>query len=147
MADSIIPVVKVVRTTIELGGISLEVFQLPDSTYELSQTQVAEAIEKTEINVRRFLKAESLQALPGKEFTPVKMAVEGTKTKINAIPVPVAIAYWVNEVRQGNKKAIDLITACAIEAIERRRTVATLMLLKKTFPIIVRYPIRILTGC
>lgn len=44
------------RATIYLGRIPLEVFMLPDGQYVLSQTQVAESVEKDELSVRQFWK-------------------------------------------------------------------------------------------
>ncbi|MEM9769990.1 MAG: hypothetical protein AAF889_00040 [Cyanobacteria bacterium P01_D01_bin.73] len=46
---------KAKRATIQLGDRELEVFQLPDGSYRLSQSQVAEAVEKPEANFPDFL--------------------------------------------------------------------------------------------
>ena len=56
---------KAKRATIELGDRELEVFQLPDGSYWLSQTQVAEAVGKAEFSFRRFSTSKWLKALPG----------------------------------------------------------------------------------
>lgn len=112
--------VKAKREVILLGNLQLNVFQLPNGTYLLSQTQTADSIAEDEISVRRFLKSDSPEALPYKGFTPDKLAVEGTKTRINGIPIPLAVAYWTKEAASGNSVAARLLGACAIESIERR---------------------------
>ncbi len=49
---------------------------LPNGEYVLSQTQVAEAVEKDESSIRQFGKSKSPEALPYKDYTPVKMAIK-----------------------------------------------------------------------
>ncbi|MBD2436597.1 hypothetical protein [Nostoc sp. FACHB-110] len=46
---------KAKRVTIKIAGIEVEVFQLPNNEYVMSQSQVAEAILMSEISFRRFL--------------------------------------------------------------------------------------------
>ncbi len=116
---------KAQRAEILLGDIPLEVFMLPAGGYKLSQTQVAQAVDKDHIYIRRFLASKSLQALPDKAYTEDKLAIvkdhEGRGgTKINAIPIELATAFWTKEAIGGNIKAILLLGACAAEAIERR---------------------------
>ena len=47
------------KATIYLGNIPLEVFMLPDGHYVLSQTQMAQSVEKDELSVRQFGKSKS----------------------------------------------------------------------------------------
>lgn len=113
------------RATIYLGNILLEVFMLPDGQYVLSQTQVAQSVEKDELSVRQFGKSKSPEALPYSNYTSVKMSVEKDHqgrggTRINAIPIGLAIAYWTKEAIVGNVTAARLLGACAAESIERR---------------------------
>ncbi len=113
------------RTVIQLGNILLEVFLLENGQYRLSQTQVAEAVGKGELSVRQFCRSNSPEALPYKGYTPVKMAVEKDHqgrggTRINAIPIDLAAAYWTKEAVAGNAIAARLLGACAAESIERR---------------------------
>jgi len=115
---------KAKQRTITLGIIPLYVFQLSSGKYKLSQTQVTEAIGKEELSFRQFLASKSPEALPYKEFRPVKMSVEGRNAPINPIPVPLAIAYWTKESLAGNLLAIRLLAASANEAIERRADAA-----------------------
>lgn len=110
---------KAKEVTIWLGTIPLQVFQLPTGEYRLSQAQVAKAIAKGEVSFRDFLKSKSLEALPYKGFRSVKWSVEGNNAPINAIPIKIAIAYWIKEA-SGNIAAARLLGACAEESIERR---------------------------
>lgn len=116
MANTLI----VERKNILLGDIDLEVFRLPDGSYQLSQTQVAKAVEKLELSVRQFLVSQSPYALPYKDFTPVKCKVKREKTSVNLIPIPLASSYWIKEAVAGNITAGFLLAACAAESIERR---------------------------
>lgn len=111
---------KAKRASIKVGELELDVFMLPNGDYTLSQTQVAEAVEKEEFAFRDFLKGKSPQALPYKGFKAGKQSVEGSKGKINIIPVDLAVAFWTKEAIAKNVNAILLLSACAIEAIERR---------------------------
>jgi len=112
--------VRVVRNVISMGDIPLDVFQLPDASYKLSQTQLAEAVDKKRQSVSDFLGSKSPEALPFKEFTCQKGKVEGEKTTVNLVPVEIASAYWVKEALAGNAKAIRILGACVAESIERR---------------------------
>jgi len=115
---------KARRATIFLGDIPLHVFQVSNGRYKLSQTQLAEAIGKDEISVRRFLTSKSPQALPYKDFTADKIPVMGEGVRFNAVPIPLAIAYWTKESLVGNLVAVRLLAASANEAIERRADAA-----------------------
>ena len=61
MTDSI----RATRATIRLGSLEIDGFMLPDGSYRMSQTQAAEAIEKPEINARRFLGSKAIKAFVG----------------------------------------------------------------------------------
>ena len=116
--------VKAVRATIQLGMVLLEVFQLPNGEYRLSQTQVAEAVGKREFSVRDFLQSKSPEALPYKGLAFEKIGVEKESTWFKAVPIEVATAYWGKEAMSANTSAVMLVVACAAEAIERRADAA-----------------------
>lgn len=118
--DTTSGVVKARRRTIYLGDKPLEVFQLASGEYRLSQTQVAEAIEKDESSFRKFLGSEAVEALPYKDFDSGKLPVEDSNRPINPTPIDLAIAYWTKEARTQNQIAVSLLSACAKETIERR---------------------------
>jgi hypothetical protein len=116
--------VKAERDTILLGDISLEVFKMPDGQYRLSQTQVPEAVGEGEISFRDFRKSNSPEALRYKEFRSKKISVLGNNSKIPAIPIELAAAYWVKESIAHNVVASRLLGACTVESIERRADIA-----------------------
>ncbi|QKQ76460.1 hypothetical protein [Nostoc sp. TCL240-02] len=111
---------KAKRALIQIAGIEIEVFQLPNGDYVMSQTQVAEAIELSEIGFRRFLKENRLNHLPGKGFSFDKFSISGTGRQINAIPVDIASDFWMSQAFKGNIKAQALVSACMQEALQRR---------------------------
>ncbi|NEO34578.1 MAG: hypothetical protein F6K36_30150 [Symploca sp. SIO3C6] len=114
------------RKTITIGPLSVDGFMLPDGSYRMSQTQTAEAIGLNEINARRFLGSKSIKGLLGKGYTPDTLAVEKTDdskrggTRINALPLEVVSAFWLQQCTKGNKKAIALTMALLTETLERR---------------------------
>jgi hypothetical protein len=68
--------IKATRTTVQLGGLTLDGFMLPDGTYRMSQTQMAETVAKPEINARRFLDSKAAKALLSKDYTPDTVEIE-----------------------------------------------------------------------
>ena len=82
------------RATIYLGSIPLEVFMLPDGRYVLSQTQVAEAVDKTKVSFGDFLVFKSPEALPYKGFRSKKTSIKGNNAQINIIPVDLAVGFY-----------------------------------------------------
>lgn len=111
---------SVQRAVIMLGEIELDVFQMSDGGYQLSEEGTARAAGKPDNSVLRFRRSDSPQALPYKNFTPYKAPVQGERTRINGIPFELAVAYWTKEAMTGNLQAIALLAACAVEALERR---------------------------
>jgi len=93
-----------------LGSKVLEVYQLPDGSYLLSQTKSAEAVDEDEVSFRRFLGSNSPEALPYKGFRSDKLAVEGNNAKINGVPMPLTVAYWTKEAASGNPTAARLLS-------------------------------------
>ena len=112
---------KVIRTTVHLGDIPLEVFQGVDKFYRLSQTGVASSVDKQECEVRRFSKSKTPQISSGKkDLNFCKGKVDGESTIVTLATIEFAAAYWMKEANEGNCKAISLLYACAVESIERR---------------------------
>jgi hypothetical protein len=116
--------IKASYSTVQVGIIGVDGFQLPDGSYRMSQTQAAEAIGKPEINARRFLQSSDLKRLLGKGYTPDTIEVNSTQlrgqTRINALPLDVVTAYWLSQAAQGNKQALALVWALLTETLERR---------------------------
>jgi hypothetical protein len=121
--------IKATRAAIELGDIPIEVFMLPSGVYRLSELQATEIVDKTNGYIRDFLKGKSLEALPWKGYTAEKIAIEKDhdgrgSSRISAIPIELAVAFWTKEAVAGNSKAARLLGACAAESIERRADAA-----------------------
>ena len=118
---------KAKRATIQLGDRELDVFQLPNGEYRLSQSQVAQAAEKPEANFRNFLGTKWLKALPGLDSsseTFSKVDYEGRGRPITAVPPAIAFAFWVFQVWQRNKSALPLVIALGTETLTRRADAA-----------------------
>jgi hypothetical protein len=60
---------KAKRQTIALGDLELDVFQLPDGGYVMSQSQVAGVVGLQATYALRFLSSKWLKALPGQGYT------------------------------------------------------------------------------
>ena len=119
--DAHAEVIKARHEFIKLGTQELSVFQLPDMSYRLSQTEVAIVVDRDESFFRKFLDSKSPEALPYKGFKTGKIFSEGSRGRpANAIPISLAAAFWTKEGVKGNEKAIRLLHAAAIENIERR---------------------------
>lgn len=110
-------VIRAVRATIHLGQKPVEVFLLPDSEYQLSQSGASNAVQKTEASIRRFKESKSPEALPFNGLTFVGARIEGEKTTIKLVSIDYAIAYWTKEALTGNREAIHLVAALAKRSI------------------------------
>lgn len=86
--------------------------------YVLSQTQVAQAVGKTEVSFRDFVMSKTPEALPYYGFRPAKLSVKGNNVKINTIPIDVTSAYWTKKAFVGNVTAARL-QACLCCRINR----------------------------
>ena len=118
---------KAKRATIQLGDRELDVFQLPDGSYRLSQSQVAEAVGKPRQNFANFLGTKWLKALPGLDSssqTFSEIDYEGRGRPITAVPPAIAFAFWVFQVWQRNKSALPLVIALGTETLTRRADAA-----------------------
>lgn len=121
-------ITKAQRVTVPFGDIHLNGFVLPDGTYALSQSQVAEVIDKDESLARRFLQSKAVQALPDKDFRLGVFEIEverdtlsrGGATKVKIIPTKLASMFWLEQATKGNTKALALAGACMVEALDRR---------------------------
>ena len=117
--------IKATRATVAIGDLTVDAFMLPDGSYRMSQTQLAEAVGKDEINARRFLTSKSINAIRGESYTPDSIEVSSSneirgQTRFNALPLDVVTAYWLYQSSQGNKQALALVWALLSESLERR---------------------------
>ncbi len=109
--------IRAVRATIQLGEKPVEVFQMPDGHYQLSQSSSTLAVGKNEYSIRQFKQSKSPSALPYKELRLGKVLVEGHTTQIAIVPIDYALAYWTKEALTGNREAVHLIAALAKRSI------------------------------
>jgi hypothetical protein len=118
---------KAKRTTVEIGPLSVDGFQMPDGSYRMSQTSAAESVGLGRQNVSDFLRSKVIKSLLGEGYTGqiFEIEVEGAaqvrgQARINAVPLEVVIAYWHWQSHRGNKQALQLCIALATETLERR---------------------------
>ena len=121
-----------VRTTIKLGNIEIEVFQLQSGTYYYSQTQafmaIANDVYDTKQAAKRYI--EKITSKQAQTYIPEgfdgieKVKISGERITINAITQSDVTKLWKLFALDGNVKAVDLLTSCAIEALERRADAA-----------------------
>ena len=118
---------KATRATIAIGSLEVEGFMLPDGSYRMSQTQVAEAVGLSERNARDFLRSKALKSLLGEGYTPAISEVEienpeqsRGQSRINALPLETVSAYWQWQSYRGNKQALALCIALMTETLQRR---------------------------
>jgi len=119
---------KAKRQTIALGDLELDVFQLPDGTYVMSRTQVAETVGKGLQNVSDFLVSKRFKSLPGIAYTGQKndeVEVDSSNqtrggTRISPIPLGLAAIYWYFQAKRGNKPAETLTIHGLYDSLLRR---------------------------
>ncbi|MCC5637622.1 hypothetical protein LC593_17605 [Nostoc sp. CHAB 5844] len=100
---------KAKRALIHIAGIEVEVFQLPNSEYVMSQSQVAKAVGANEFQVRYFLRSIFAKKMSGKDFNDP-----------NAISLKLASAFWMVQAIYNNVNAEALAFECVGEALWNR---------------------------
>lgn len=119
---------KATRATIAIGSLEVEGFMLPDGSYRMSVTSVALAIRTTQQNATNFLRSSAFKSLQGEGYTPQtseEIEVDSTsqsrgQTRIRALPLDVAMLFWIYQCSRGNKEAMKLLCVLATETLERR---------------------------
>ncbi|OLP15407.1 hypothetical protein BST81_26580 [Leptolyngbya sp. 'hensonii'] len=117
---------KASRSQVAIGSITVDGFILPDGSYRMSQTQVAECVGLTERNAREFLQSKALKSMLGDGYTPAISEIQSDEdqlrgsSRIRALPLDVVSAYWLWQSFRGNKKALALCMAMVLETLERR---------------------------
>lgn len=125
MTDS----VKASRASVQIGSLVVDGFMLPDGSYRMSQTQVAQCIQDDPVYARNFLDSKAFKSLPDKGFTPETFEVDSSdqsrgQTRIQGWPLEIVYAYWVYRCSKGSKPAFNLLIALGVESLERRFDVA-----------------------
>jgi len=116
---------KATRATVTIGSLVVDGFMLPDGSYRMSQTQVAECIGDDPIYARRFLTSKAFKSLRGEGYTPDTFEVDHSEqnrgqTRIQGWPLEVVYAYWVYRCFKGSKQAFALVMALGTESLDRR---------------------------
>ena len=122
---------KATRASITIGALEVEGFMLPDGSYRMSQTQVAEVVGLSSRNAFDFLRSKAIKSLLGDGYTvsvsQVEIDSEGQgrgQSRINALPLEVVSAYWHWQLSRGNKQALGLCMALSTETLQRRFDIA-----------------------
>lgn len=119
-------VIRVKIKTIYLGDFPIVVMQMPDGSYCLSKTDIAEIIGEHRQSTNDFLEGDSPRALPfkGMTFPPVRVPGKVGAPPV-AVPIKVATAYWRYwDKEHDNVIAEAIMDACVQESIERRADIA-----------------------
>ena len=119
---------KARRTTVAIGLLNAEGYQMPNSEYRMSLSSAADAVGLAPRNAFDFLRSKAAKRLLGEGFTdsiaeievePNPEQVRG-QTRIQAIPLAVVSKYWLWQAYRGNKQAFALVDALLEESLERR---------------------------
>ena len=124
--------IKATRATIQLGDIELDVFQMPSGEYRYSMTQafisIADDGYDTKQAAKRYIeiiKAKSVQHLVGRGFNSIEsISVAGDKSRVKTISQTDVSIFWLCAATLGHTKAFALLSACALESLERRADTA-----------------------
>lgn len=107
------------KTIINFGGIELEMYQLPNGKYKLSQTQIAGSIDKHSKRFAEWIAGKSPEALVCKEFPICEIKVENYPKLIKVVDIKVSMLYWSYWSSKGNTKAQALLAAGTEETLTR----------------------------
>ncbi len=119
---------KATRATVTIGSLEVDGFMLADSSYRMSQSQAAQAIDEPAVYALRFLQSRDANLLLGEsytDYTPESVEIESEpgkrgQSRINALPLEVVSAYWLYKAFKGNRTALLLCWALITESLERR---------------------------
>lgn len=122
-------ITKAVRATINLGDIELDCYQMPDGSYGYSYVWLAHLIDRDKSilsNKKSPYYLDSLvKSAGGKGFTNLSTAIEGiSKSKFKFVDSHTLMLILDSLVKLGHQNVLNLLTACAIEALDRRADVA-----------------------
>ena len=106
MAEQHSKTVKAQRATLDIGGITINVYQLPDGSYRLSGRNVTDAIGKPSNSLTRWAGVKSLKDLPHADMESIQSDMGETFTPVS---VPDTLAYWGTCAARGNTHARSLL--------------------------------------
>lgn len=116
--------VKAVKKTVQVAGLSVDVFQMPDGSYVYSMTSAAKAIGKADNSFLQFRSSKRPEALAIKALPFLQVSYEGHHIPIKAVPGEALNIYWSYWMTKGSVEAGALVTALATEALTRRADAA-----------------------
>jgi hypothetical protein len=117
--------IKAERKTVDLGGIPLSVYRLPNGDYKLSGRNITDAVGEDANTLLRFTGVKSLKSLPNAGSDCYKITPATSKgVPFHPVSIADAVMYWGKAAERGNLKAIAILVASAAEAIERRTDAA-----------------------
>lgn len=112
---------KARKTTIQLGDLCIDGFELPPSNsgnYVCSKQQIVQLLG---LDWRRFAQLQRLKLAQVLIPNGLKVSAVSTETgKIDGIPVEQVPLVWALSASRGNEFAILLLAACTSESLERR---------------------------
>jgi hypothetical protein len=120
---------KAVRAAIKLGDIELDCYQMPDGSYGYSYDWLANLInrDKSILSDKKspYYLDSLVKAASGKGFSSQNTAVEGiSKSKFKFVDSHTLMLILDSLVKLGHQDVLKLLTACAIEALDRRADAA-----------------------
>lgn len=118
---------KAEKTTINLGSVPLDVYQMPDGSYKLYWESITAVVGQSNDDLLIFLRGESPQALPYKNQNVLQspmIEVEEYGGRIRPVLIKLATSYWLYHAIKGNQIAQAIIQASLAESIERRADAA-----------------------
>jgi hypothetical protein len=120
---------KAIRATITLGDIELDCYQMPDGSYGYSFVWLANLIDRDKSILSDKKSPYYLDSLVrsagGKGFTSQSTSVKGiSKSKFKFVDSRTLMLILDSLVKLGHQNVLNLLTACAIESLERRADAA-----------------------
>ena len=114
--------IKAVRATIKLGDIELDVFQLPDGTYRYDYQFLADIIGRDKTILSNKKSPYALQNILGKDKTEWNTKLGGISKgyTYNSISSSSLLKVFSVFSSLGHENVVNLLLACAEEALERR---------------------------
>ena len=101
-----------------MGDTPLTVFQQPDGSYRLSQSEVAQVIEKSESSIRSFKQSSRAKALCTLASEFAVLDVVGSNKPIVPISLELAALYWRYWDHKGNAIATALVNALLLRSLK-----------------------------
>ena len=120
MAEQHSKTVKAKRATVDIGGIAINVYQLPDGSYRLAGRNVTDAIGMYNSSLKEIMGVKTLKDLPHADLS-LKEVKSETGESFVPVAIEDALAYWGEMgFEKRNPLAKAIVLACAAETIERR---------------------------